>query len=42
LLVKDGDNCAGRVAPLELGGERMGKEILLCALFVHFQGIIED
>jgi len=25
LLVKDGENCAGRVAFLEVGGERMGK-----------------
>jgi len=34
LLMKDGKNCAGRVAVLELARERMGKQILLCALFV--------
>jgi hypothetical protein len=42
LLVKDGENCGGRVAVLELGGEWMGKKILLSALFVCFQGIVED
>jgi hypothetical protein len=42
LLVKNGENCAGRVALLELGGEWLDKKILLCALFVCFQGIIED
>jgi hypothetical protein len=40
--VKDSENCAGRVAFLELGSEWMGKKIILCALFVCFQGIIED
>jgi hypothetical protein len=40
--VKDGENFAGRVAVLELGGEGMGKEILLRTLFVDFQGIVED
>ena len=40
--MKDGENCAGRVAFLELGGEWMGKKVLLCAFFVCFQGIIED
>jgi len=42
LLVKDSENCAGRVAVLELGGEWMGKKIFLCALFVCFQSIVED
>ncbi len=42
MLVKDSENCAGRVAVLELGGEWMGKKIVLCALFVCFQGIIDD
>jgi hypothetical protein len=40
--VEDGENCAGRIAFLELSGEWMGKKILLCALFVCFQGIIEN
>jgi hypothetical protein len=40
--MKNGENCAGRVAFLELGGERMGKKILLCALFVCFQSIVEN
>ena len=42
LLVKDIENFAGRVAVLELGSERMNKEILLRTLFVGFQGIVED
>jgi hypothetical protein len=42
LLVKDGENCGGRIAVLELACEWMGKKVLLCALFVCFQGIIED
>jgi hypothetical protein len=42
LLVKDGENCAGRVAVLQLGGEWMGKKISLCAPFVRFQSIVED
>jgi hypothetical protein len=42
LLLKDGENGAGRVAGLELGGEWMGKKIVLRALFVRFQGIIDD
>jgi hypothetical protein len=42
LLVKDGENCAGRVAVLQLGGEWMGKKIFLCAPFVRFQSIVED
>jgi hypothetical protein len=42
LLLKECENGAGSVAGLELGGKRMGKQILLCAFFVCFQGIIED
>ena len=42
LLMKDGENGAGRVAGLELGGEWVCKKILLCAFFVFFQGIIEN
>src|ERR1700677_2969856 len=42
LLIKDGENCAKRVAFLELGGEWMGKKIIFCALFVFFQSIVED
>jgi hypothetical protein len=42
LPAKDSENCAGRVAGLELDGEWVGKQILFRALFVRFQGIIED
>ena len=40
--VKDGKNCARRIAVLELDGEWMGKKMNLGALFVRFQGIIDD
>ena len=40
--MKDGENFCGRVAVLELGSEGMGKYVLLGALFVRFQGIVED
>ena len=40
--MKDGKNCIGRIAVLELGSEWMGKKIVLRPLFVCFQGIIED
>ena len=42
LLLKHGENGAGRLAGLELGCERMGKKVLLCLLFVGFQGITES
>jgi hypothetical protein len=42
LLLEECENGAGRVAGLELGDEGMGKQILFCAFFVRFQGIIED
>jgi len=41
LLLKDGDDGAGRVACLELRGEWMHEKVLLCSPFVCFQGIIE-
>ena len=40
--MKDIENISGRVAVLELGGEGVGKEIVLRTLFVGFQGIVED
>ncbi len=42
LVMNEGENSAGRFAVLELGNERMGKEITLCALFVGLQGVIEN
>lgn len=36
LLLKDSENCGGRVASLKLGGEWMSKEVLLCVFFVCF------
>jgi hypothetical protein len=41
LLLKNSKNGAGRVTGLELGGEWMGKKIILRAPFIRFQGIIE-
>ena len=40
--MNDSENCTGRVTVLELDGEWMGKKVVLRALFVGFQGIIED
>jgi hypothetical protein len=42
LLLKDIENCGGRIARLKLGGKWMGEQILLCASFVRIQGIIDD
>ncbi len=42
LVMNEGENGGGRVAVLELGDKWMGKEIILCALFVGVQGIVED
>jgi len=39
--LKHEENGSWRVAGLELFGERMGKKILLCTLFICFQGIID-
>jgi hypothetical protein len=41
LLLKDVKNCTRRLAVLELGSEWVREKVLLCALFVRFQGIIE-
>ena len=41
-LMNEGENVAGRVASLELGGKWVRKKIALCALFVYLQGIIEN
>jgi hypothetical protein len=40
--MKDGENCTGGVAFLELGGEWMSEKILLSAVFICFQSIVED
>jgi hypothetical protein len=42
LLLKDVENAARRVAALELGSEWVGEKVLLCSLFVGFQGVIEN
>jgi hypothetical protein len=42
LLLEHGENGTGRVARLELGGKWMCYEIILGALLVCFQGIIES
>lgn len=36
LQLEDGENCAGRVASLELCSEWVGKKVLLCAFLVFF------
>lgn len=41
LLLQHSANGTGIVAGLELGGERVCKEIPLCAFFVLFQGIVD-
>jgi len=42
LLLKHKENAARRVAVLKLGREWVRKEILFCASFVRFQGIIKN
>jgi hypothetical protein len=42
LLMNYGENGAGRVARLELGGKWMCKKIGLCAFFILFQGVIKN
>ena len=42
LLLKDGENSAGSVARLELDGERMCKQVVVCALLVCVQSVIDD
>jgi hypothetical protein len=42
LLMNNGENGAGRVASLKLGGKWVGKKIVLCTFFVCLQGIIEN
>ena len=41
LLLKHNENTAGRVAGLELGGEWVGKKVLLCVILICSQGLIE-
>ena len=42
LLLKHGENAAGRTTGLEPVGEWVLKEIVFCALLVYFQRIIEN
>jgi hypothetical protein len=42
LLLKHGENAARRIAGLEPVSEWVLKEIVLCALLVRFQGIVEN
>jgi hypothetical protein len=42
LLMKDGENGAGRVASLQLGGKWVREEIVFCYVSVCLQGIIKD
>jgi hypothetical protein len=42
LLLKHGENTARRIAAFEPVGERVREKIVLRALFVRFQGIIEN
>ena len=42
LLLKYSENGGRRIAGLELSCERMREKVLLCLLFVHFQGIVEN
>jgi len=39
--LKQEENFTWRVAGLELFGERMGKKVLLCTVFIFFQGIVD-
>jgi hypothetical protein len=42
LLLKHGENVAGRIARFEPVSELVLEKIVLCAFFVRFQGIIEN
>ena len=42
LLLKHVENGAGRLTGLKLGGEWMGKKVVLCLLFVGFQGVTKN
>jgi hypothetical protein len=42
LLLKDDKNGIGRIARLELRGERMCKQVVIRALLVFVQGVVED
>jgi hypothetical protein len=42
LLLKDGENGIGRIARLELGDEGMCKEVVLRALLVCVQSVVDD
>jgi hypothetical protein len=40
-MSKHEENGVWRLAVLELFGERMREKILLCTLFIYFQGIVD-
>ena len=42
LLMDDGENGAGRLAALELGGQWMCKKIAFCVLLIRLEGIIKN
>ena len=42
LLLKHVENRVGRLASLELGCEWMGEKVVLCLLFVGFQGVTKN
>ncbi len=42
LLINEGENVAGRAAVPELGKKWVREEILPCAFFVGFQGIVDN
>jgi hypothetical protein len=42
LLLKDCEYGTGRIARLELGGERVYEQVILCAFLVLVQGIVDD
>ena len=42
LLLKDIEDAARGLAGFKLVSERVRGKVLLCAFFVHFQGIIEN
>ena len=41
-ILKDSKYGGSRVAALQLGGKRMGEEVLLCLLLVGLEGSLED
>ena len=42
LLLKHGENAASRITRFEPVSERLREKIVLCALFVRLQGVVEN